>query len=79
MVEQRFNALYVERLNYGMRADMLSLEPELLRRFEARLPEFKAAIAAGNFCGNELVFGLVDHFIRHGNLPLQGAPAVLEG
>lgn len=46
MVEQRFNALYVERLNYGMRADMLSLEPELLRRFEARLPEFKAAIAA---------------------------------
>ena len=79
MVEQRFNALYVERLNYGMQADMLSLEPELLRRFEARLPEFKAAIAAGNFCGNELVFGLVDHFIRHGSLTLRGAPVVLEG
>lgn len=57
MVEQRFNALYVERLNYGMRADMLSLEPELLRRFEARLPEFQGRpIAAGNFCGNRAGF-----------------------
>ncbi|MGE9985847.1 glycosyltransferase family protein [Desulfovibrio sp. SGI.169] len=78
MVEQRFNALYVERLGYGMQADMLSLEPELLRRFEARLPEFRAAIATGNFCGNEMVFGLVDHFIRHGSLPARGAPPVAE-
>ncbi|MBO5490468.1 MAG: teichoic acid biosynthesis protein [Desulfovibrio sp.] len=75
MVEQRFNALYIERLGYGMQADMLTLAPELLRRFEARLPAYKAAIAAGNFCGNETVFGLVDHFIRHGSLPAEGAPA----
>ncbi|WP_022654978.1 glycosyltransferase family protein [uncultured Desulfovibrio sp.] len=79
MLEQRFNALYVERLHYGMQADMLGLDPELLRRFEARLPEFKAAIATGNFCGNEMVFGLVDHFIRHGSLPTHGAPPVEEG
>ncbi len=57
---------------------MLSLEPQLLRRFEARLPEFKAAIATGNFCGNEMVFGLVDHFIRHGSLPAHGAPPLTE-
>ena len=32
MVEQCFNALYLERLNYGMQADMMTLEPALLRR-----------------------------------------------
>ncbi|MDO5484319.1 MAG: glycosyltransferase family protein [Desulfovibrionaceae bacterium] len=76
MVEQRFNALYIERLGYGMQADMLSLTPALLERFEARLPEFKANIAGGNFCGNEMVFGLTDYFIRHGRLPQRGIPAV---
>ena len=70
MVEQRFNALYVERLGYGMQADMFTLKPELLRTFEARLPEFRAAIARGSFCGNDLVFGLVDAFARTGSLPL---------
>lgn len=78
MVEQRFNALYLERLGYGMQADMYSLEPSLLRRFEEKLPAYKASIATGNFCGNELVFGLTDHFIRHGTLPLSGAPGVEE-
>ena len=71
MVEQRFNALYVERLNYGMQADMFTLKPELLRRFEERLPDFKQSIAAGHFCGNDLVFGLVDQFARSGRLTLQ--------
>lgn len=78
MVEQRFNALYIERLGYGMQADMLTLEPDLLRRFEASLPAYKQAIAAGKFCGNEAVFGLVDHFIRHGFLPAAGDPKVEE-
>ena len=78
MVEQRFNALYIERLGYGMQADMLTLEPDLLRRFEASLPAYKQAIAAGKFCGNETVFGLVDHFIRHGFLPAAGDPKVEE-
>ena len=75
---RRFNALYIERLNYGMQADMHTLEPELLHRFEANLPAYKAAIAAGKFCGNETVFGLVDHFIRNGSLPVHGNPAVQE-
>lgn len=73
MVEQRFNALYVERLGYGMQADMLTLEPELLRRFEASLPVYKAAISKGVFCGNETVFGLVDAFLRNKKLP-EAAP-----
>ena len=68
MVEQRFNALYLERLGYGMQADLPSLSPDILREFEARLPAFKAAIARGTFCGNDLVFGLVDRFIRTGKL-----------
>ncbi|MDR3361328.1 MAG: teichoic acid biosynthesis protein [Desulfovibrio sp.] len=69
MVEQRFNALYIERLNYGMQATMHGLTPDLLRRFESRLPEFRAAISAQNFCGNDSVFRMTDHFIRNGCLP----------
>ena len=72
MVEQRFNALYLERLGYGMQADLPSLTPDALSVFEARLDAYKAAIAQGNFCGNELVFELVDHFIRTGKLEMDG-------
>ena len=68
MVEQRFNALYLERLGYGMQADLPSLTPDALARFESRLDAYKAAIGQGNFCGNALVFGLVDTFIRTGKL-----------
>lgn len=78
MVEQRMNALYVERCNYGMQADMYNLHPDLLRRFEENLPSYKASIAGGRFCGNDMVFGLADHFIRNGFLPLHGEPAVVE-
>jgi len=77
MVEQRFNALYVERLGYGMQADMLGLTPGLLQDFESRLPGFAANIGQGRFCGNEEVFGLVDHFVRHGRLPERGTPQVV--
>ena len=67
-VEQRFNALYIERLGYGMQADMLALRPALLTKFEARLDEFTRNVRKGNFCGNDLVFSLVTHFIRTGKL-----------
>jgi uncharacterized protein (TIGR00661 family) len=67
-VEQRFNALYVEQLGYGMRADMFGLRPELLERFEARLGEFTRNVGKGNFCGDQLVFDLVTKFIRTGRL-----------
>lgn len=69
MIEQRFNALYVERLGYGMQADMFTLKPSLLETFESRLPSFRASISRENFCGNELVFGLVDAYARRGRLP----------
>lgn len=78
MVEQRFNALYIERLGYGMQADMYTLDAPLLRRFESRLDEYRANIATGHFCGNDTVFGLVDAFARTGRLPARGTPAVVE-
>ena len=79
MVEQRFNAFYLEKLGYGIQADMASLSPERLFDFEQRLPRFRATIAdAGNFCGNDAVFGLVDAFIRTGSLPRGAIPAVVE-
>ncbi|MDR1777643.1 MAG: teichoic acid biosynthesis protein [Desulfovibrio sp.] len=70
MVEQRFNALYLERLNYGLKADITALTPAVLKLFESRLPAYKAAIAKGVFCGNDLVFGLVDDFVKTGVLPV---------
>ena len=78
MVEQRFNAWYLEKLGYGMQADMEKLSPMDLVKFEARLEEFKANIAKGQFCGNETVFGLVDNFIRTRKLPESGEPAVVD-
>lgn len=71
MVEQRFNALYVERLNYGMQADMTTLTPEVLKIFESRLPACRVSIAGGIFCGNEQVFSLTDSFIKSGALPME--------
>ena len=68
MVEQRYNALYLEQLGYGMQADMLKLEPGRLKAFELRLDEYRSRIAEGSFCGNDAVFEAVDSFIRTGRL-----------
>ena len=70
MVEQRFNALYLEKLGYGMQARMEALSTELLQNFEAKLLYFRAEIAKHNFCGNDLVFSLVESFIETGHLDL---------
>jgi uncharacterized protein (TIGR00661 family) len=67
-VEQRFNAWYIERLGYGMQADMFGLRTELLAEFESRLDAFAHNVSKGNFCGNQLVFDLVTNFIRTGKL-----------
>ncbi len=64
MVEQRLNALYIERLGYGMQANMLKLNSELLYKFEEKLPIFKKNILNGNFCGNAHVFTLVNNFVN---------------
>ncbi|MBQ2476013.1 MAG: teichoic acid biosynthesis protein, partial [Desulfovibrio sp.] len=68
MVEQRYNALYLQQLGYGMQADMLKLEPGRLKAFELRLDEYRSRIAEGSFCGNDAVFEAVDSFIRTGRL-----------
>lgn len=68
MIEQRLNALYLERLGYGTQARMAELSADLLAGFEDRLPEFGAAIGQNGFCGNERVFGLVDEFVSSGKL-----------
>ncbi len=70
MVEQRFNALYIEKLGYGMQANMLHLQKDLLQTFENNLPLYKENISQQQFCGNDLVFGLVDKFIRTKKLDL---------
>lgn len=69
MVEQRFNALYLERLGYGRQTNMAALRPELLEEFENSIPAYKANIAKGSFLGNDTVFALVDKFAKTGLIP----------
>lgn len=69
MVEQRFNALYLERLGYGKQAEMTQLKPELLKTFEAQLPVFKKRIGEKRFLGNDMVFAIVDEFAKTGIIP----------
>ncbi len=70
MVEQRFNALYIEKLGYGVQANIQNLHKNSLQNFEENLPCFKQNMSQHNFCGNNLVFSLVDNFIKSGNLDL---------
>ncbi len=70
MVEQRFNAHYIEQLGYGMQANILHLHKKHLQYFEEKLPWYHDNIAQGSFCGNDAVFSLVDSFIRSGHLAL---------
>lgn len=69
MVEQRLNALYMERLGYGKQARMEDLNWEFLTDFEEKLPLYSANIGKGNFLGNNMVFGLVDEYARSGKFP----------
>lgn len=69
MVEQRFNAFYLEQLGYGKETRMDQLTPELLRSFEAQLPVFVKNIAKKRFLGNNMVFNLVDEFAETGTIP----------
>ncbi len=70
MVEQRFNALYIEQLGYGKQVNMFNLKKNVLQNFEENLTYFKNNIAQKNFCGNELIFELVDTFIKTKHLDL---------
>ena len=69
MVEQRFNAFYLEKNGYGMQAGMDSLSPGLLEAFEEKLPSFIKAISGENFYGNPQVFAAIDNFASTGKLP----------
>lgn len=71
MVEQRFNAFYLEKLGYGRQTRMADLNKILMDSFEGRLHEYKAAIAANDFYGNPQVFASIDHFASNGRLPGQ--------
>ncbi|QLA17661.1 glycosyltransferase family protein [Desulfolutivibrio sulfoxidireducens] len=69
-VEQHLNAVYLEKLGYGRHLDMMRLSKNMVSDFEAALPSRRAAIRAANFRGNELVFDLVEGFVKTGRLAL---------
>lgn len=70
MVEQRFNAYYLEKLGYGKQARMADLDKKLLDEFESDLPFYEQNIGGSRFLGNSFVFESVDHFASTGNLPI---------
>lgn len=77
--EQFLNAHYLERLGYGMRSDLATFSPQVLREFEARLDTCRSRIAGATFCGNDMAFAAIDDFIagrwRRALLTLPRAPS----
>ncbi len=69
LFEQYLNGFYLERLGYGSAFAGYELDASVLRGFEAQLDRFRSRIGEGSFCGNEQIFSLLDHFIRHEDLP----------
>lgn len=68
MVEQRFNAFYLEKLGYGRQARMTELNRAFLEDFEVSLDCFKKKIKTKNFFGNPQVFEMVNQFTSSGKL-----------
>lgn len=66
--EQWLNARYVEKLGYGRHLDMHALDARLFPGFEERLDEYEKNVAAGEFRGNEAVYGIVEEFLKTGRL-----------
>ena len=66
MLEQRYNAFYLEKNGYGINVDMKDLNAKLLNEFEDNLDKYKANIAGKNFFGNDLTFGLVNKAAQTG-------------
>lgn len=76
MYEQQVNAHQLRINGWGMSHAGLRPASDLLERFEAGLDGYRANIARGDFCGNDLVLREVGHFIAHGALPItEGNPA----
>jgi uncharacterized protein (TIGR00661 family) len=66
--EQFLNAFYIDRLGYGRYFTGFHPRPSIIPAFEANLDRYRANIQAGNFCGNEGIFTLVEQFIREKKL-----------
>lgn len=79
MVEQRFNALYLERSGYGLATTMAALDNRLMEEFEDSLVNFRTEIKKKNFFGNPLVFDLIDRYISTSQTPRFGNSLPLAG
>jgi uncharacterized protein (TIGR00661 family) len=69
-IEQRLNAMYLERLGYGRQRDMFKLTPADILAFEAEVEACRSRIAQRDFHGNERVYELFSGFVREGRLPI---------
>jgi uncharacterized protein (TIGR00661 family) len=67
--EQYLNAFYLERLGFGKKLQDQNPAPAIIPAFEARLENYQANISQGHFCGNQEIYDLIGHFIRHKTLP----------
>ena len=69
MVEQRFNALYLDRLGYGRQAEMARLDARFMADFEEAIPIFRQNQRESSFDGNQKVFDIVEACANSGQLP----------
>jgi uncharacterized protein (TIGR00661 family) len=67
--EQFLNAFYLDRLGYGRKLENQEPSPDIFPAFEARLEQMQKTISQGSFCGNQLIYDLISHFIAHRTLP----------
>jgi len=67
--EQFLNALYIEKLGYGIRAHDLHSVLGKIETFETGLDRFRANIKREKFNGNPEVYALLDRFIQEKRLP----------
>lgn len=68
LFEQYLNAHHLQQLGYGRFSTDFKLRPEVLKNFEKNLDSYRQKIKAGNFCGNDEVFNLLDRYLHHGTI-----------
>ncbi|MDD5521696.1 MAG: glycosyltransferase family protein [Kiritimatiellae bacterium] len=65
--EQQLNALYLQRLGYGMFSSSYHPTRELAQTFEMKLECFRKTIRGNNFLGNPEIFARINGFIQRTN------------
>jgi uncharacterized protein (TIGR00661 family) len=67
--EQQINALYLQRLGYGMFSTSRRPDRALVEAFEGQLDNFRKNIRATNFLGNQEIYSRINAFLQGNSRP----------